>query len=291
VTGGAGFIGSHLVDWLVEVGAEVTVLDDLSSGVRSNLPEGLHLITIDVAESSAVTAIADARPELVIHAAAQVSVPRSMQDPARDRAVNLIGTEHVLEGAQRAGAGRIVFISSGGAVYGETTMATETDAPAPASFYGVHKLAAEAYVRLSGLPHGIVRLPNIYGPRQRSDLEGGVVAIFADSLRDHRPITIFGTGEQVRDFLYVKDAVAGIVAVATAPMSGTWNVSTGTAVSIRALLGQLETLTGVTAAVRWAAARSGDVGASCLANDMIAADLSWAPRYSLAAGLTATLEA
>jgi UDP-glucose 4-epimerase len=291
VTGGAGFIGSHLVDALVGSGRDVVVVDDLSSGSPSNLPADVRLIRADIADPATIGLIASERPALVIHAAAQVSVPRSMSDPARDRAVNLLGTEHVIEGARRARAARFVFVSSGGAVYGEAELATEDDAPAPASYYGVHKLAAEGYVRISGLSHGVARLPNVYGPRQRSDLEGGVVAIFGEALRDARPVTIFGSGDQVRDFLYVEDAVAGILAIAGAIADGTWNVSTGQQTSVRALLGELEALTGRRAALRHEPARSGDVISSCLSSARIRTELGWVPRFSLRDGLAATANA
>src|SRR5687768_6470002 len=155
VTGGAGFIGSHLVAALRQAGREVVVFDDLSSGSVANLPSEVPVERIDVADPRIVNLIADAAPGLVIHAAAQVSVPRSMADPDRDRAVNLVGTHHVLEGVHLAGAERLVFISSGGAVYGEASNADESDAPQPASYYGLHKYAAEGYVRLSGRSHGI----------------------------------------------------------------------------------------------------------------------------------------
>jgi len=289
VTGGAGFIGSHLVAALRKAGREVVVFDDLSSGSVANLPSDVPLVQMDVADPAIVPLIADAAPGLVIHAAAQVSVPRSMADPDRDRAVNLIGTQHVLEGARMAGAKRFVFISSGGAVYGEASNADEGDAPAPASYYGLHKYAAEGYVRLSAMSHGIVRLPNIYGPRQRSDLEGGVVAIFIESLLASRPITMFGDGAQVRDFLHVEDAVAGILTVAAAGADGTWNVATGRATSINELLAHLQRLVGVHVAVQRAPARAGDVRNSSLAIRRIVADLGWMPRYELGEGLAQTL--
>ena len=289
VTGGAGFIGSHLVARLRQAGREVIVFDDLSSGSIANVPSDVRVERVDVADPRIVDLIAEAAPGLVIHAAAQVSVPRSMADPDRDRAVNLVGTQYVLEGLRLAGAGRFVFISSGGAVYGEASNSAESDAPEPASYYGLHKYAAEGYTRLSGRSHGIVRLPNVYGPRQRSDLEGGVVAIFLESLQEARPITIFGDGEQVRDFLHVEDAVTGILAVAAAPTDGTWNVATGRATSINELLAQLERLVGRSVAVQHAPARPGDVRTSSLAIRRITADLGWAPRFGLAEGLAQTL--
>ncbi len=182
VTGGAGFIGSHIVDALLMAGHEVTVIDDLSSGSLDQIPASVTFIQCDVADRLVSDHIRVAQPDLVIHAAAQVSVNASVEDSERDRRVNLAGTENVLRGAREAGARRFVFISSGGAVYGEAEGSTEADVPNPANPYGIHKLAAEGYVRSSGLQYAIARFANVYGPRQRSDLEGGVVSIFIERL-------------------------------------------------------------------------------------------------------------
>jgi UDP-glucose 4-epimerase len=289
VTGGAGFIGSRLVGAVLANGCEVVVLDDLSTGRRDAVPDEVPFIEMDVADPGTVRAVTDAAPEIIIHAAAQVSVPRSVADPDRDRAINLSGTRNVLEGARRAGTRRFVFISSGGAIYGDTQLAHEDSPPAPASPYGMHKLAAEAEVRESGLSHGIVRYANVYGPGQRADLEGGVVAIFADALATGRPVTIFGSGEQVRDLLYLEDAVLGALAIATTPRAGTWNVGTGVATSIHALLRQLESLISPATAVHHEAERAGDVRSSCLSILRIGQELAWAPRYPVADGLRALL--
>jgi UDP-glucose 4-epimerase len=291
VTGGAGFIGSHLVDALVSRHIDVTVLDDLSTGAVGNLPRSAEVIQGDVASATAVDMVRDASPDLVIHAAAQTSVPSSVVDPGRDRDVNLVGTENVIRGARAAGASRLVFISSGGAVYGESAGATEETAPAPQNPYGVHKLAAEAYVRLSGLPYGIVRLSNVFGPRQRSGLEGGVVAIFVAACLSHGPVTIFGSGRQSRDFLYVDDAVSATLAVAESALSGTWNVATGRATSVLGLLSTVEALVGRRAIVTHEAGRAGDVAMSSLSVARIRRDLDWEPRVPLVDGLERTLRA
>ncbi|MDQ3553878.1 MAG: NAD-dependent epimerase/dehydratase family protein [Chloroflexota bacterium] len=289
VTGGAGFIGSRLVEALTGTGCAVTVLDDLSSGRADSLPEEVSLIEMDIADPATVRAVASVRPELVIHAAAQVSVPRSVADPERDRAVNLTGTRHVLDGARDGAAQRFVFVSSGGAVYGDTALAREETAPAPANPYGRHKLGAEGAVADSGLSYGVVRFANVYGPGQRADLEGGVVSIFATALREGRPVTIFGTGNQVRDLLYVDDAVSGALAIADARTSGTWNVATGTPTSIRDLLDLLAARIAPILEVRFEPVRPGDVNSSCLSIERIRRELGWTPRYAVAEGLQAML--
>ena len=173
VTGGAGFVGSHLVDRLVADGQSVLVIDDLSSGRATNLPDTVRLEKLDVS-TDAVAAVVDAwRPAIVYHLAAQTSVPRSMEDPLRDLSVNVAGTHRTVAAAHACGVARLVFVSSGGAVYGETPRAaSEATRPAPTSYYGIHKLAAEGHVALSGIPHAIVRPSNIYGPRQSGGLEG-----------------------------------------------------------------------------------------------------------------------
>ena len=285
VTGGAGFIGSHLVDRLVGSGARVTVIDDLSSGSRRHVDPAAELIVADVSAPSVVGRIERAAPEIVIHAAAQVSVPASVADVARDRMVNLIGTEHVLDGAIRGSAERFVFVSSGGAIYGEADGARETDVPRPENPYGIHKLAAEGYVRTSGLSYGIARYANVYGPRQRSDLEGGVIAIFAERLADGLPITLHGTGEQARDFIYVDDVVEATLAMALVGRAGTWNVATGVATTIRALLDTLAALIRQPVSLESAPRRDGDVLVSRLSADLIADELGWRPRFSLEDGL------
>lgn len=286
VTGGAGFIGSHIVDRLVALEATPVVLDDFSGGELANLPAGVEIVRADVADPVTIDRIMEVQPEAIIHAAAQVSVPRSMAEPDRDRAVNLLGTEHVIEGARRAGGSRIVFLSTGGGIYGETLEpASEESLPRPKAFYSVHKYAAERYLELADLPYAIARLANVYGPRQRSDLEGGVVAILAERLTAGLPIAIYGTGEQRRDFVHVADVAGATIAMLRSGESGMWNVGTGTMTTINELLAAAEGVFGPAVEVSRLPPRVGDVFSSCLAVDKIARDLGWWPSVSLTEGL------
>jgi UDP-glucose 4-epimerase len=289
VTGGAGFIGSHIVDALVEAGTRTTVIDDLSSGAIEHVHPGAAFVRADISNPDVIQVIVDRRPQVVIHAAAQVSVAASTERPAYDRRINLIGTENVLAGARKGKARRFVFISSGGAVYGEAALASEGTLPDPASHYGIHKLAAEGYVRTSGLSYAIARLANVYGPRQRTDLEGGVVAIFIDRLRRGEPLTLHGTGFQSRDFVYVSDVVEATILMAAAAGTGTWNVSTGEATSVRMLLTVLEELVSPAVRILRAPRRAGDVEVSCLSSRLIESALGWRPRHSLPEGLRRTI--
>ena len=221
VTGGAGFIGSHLVDALLAGGEEVVVLDNFASGDRINLPEEVRTVEADVAEPDVVEAIAAFDVEAVVHAAAQVSVAASMQDPRRDLAVNVQGTANVLAGAEAAGTERFVFLSTGGGIYGESDGADEGTLPRPMSYYSAHKYLAERYVQFSGISYANARLANVYGPRQRKDLEGGVVAIFAERLRNGTPILMNGSGQQDRDFVHVADVTDALLLLANSRKSGT----------------------------------------------------------------------
>lgn len=285
VTGGAGFIGSHIVDRLAELGAEICVIDNLSSGSEEHVPSHARLLAEDISDPRTTSLIEGLHPDVVIHAAAQVSVPVSTQDPELDRRVNLRGTENVIRGALRASARRFVFISSGGAVYGRTLLATEDDVPAPENPYGIHKLAAEGYTRTSGLSFGIARPSNVYGPRQRADLEGGVASIFAERLAHGAPITIYGSGRQTRDFVHVTDVVDAVLSLAATEKSGIWNVSTGVPTSVIELLHVLEAVLGLQAEVSHAPSRPGDVESSTLAPDRLREDFGWSARVDLANGL------
>jgi UDP-glucose 4-epimerase len=285
VTGGAGFIGSHVVGRLVSEGWETTVLDDLSTGARGTVPVGVPIIELDVADAATASAIARLRPEVVVHCAAQVSVARSMEDPAEDWRVNVLGTQRVIDGARAAGA-RVVFLSSGGAIYGNTDGADEDALPAPMSYYAVHKYVAERYLALSGVPYAIARLANAYGPGQRAGLEGGVVAILAQALAAGAPVTIHGTGDQRRDFVHVDDIVRAITLMAAHPASGTWNVGTGQTVSIRELLRELEGVYGQATAVSFTSRRAGDVDTSRLIVNRARDELGWTPIIDLMTGLT-----
>lgn len=286
VTGGGGFIGSHVVDALISAGEEPVVLDNFASGDRANLPESVRVVEADIAEDRVVGVMAELGVRAVVHAAAQVSVAASMKDPALDLAVNVAGTANVLAGARAAGAERFVFLSSGGGIYGEADGADETALPRPKSYYGAHKYLGERYVELSGLSYANARLANVYGPRQRSDLEGGVVPIFAERLRSGRPVEIYGSGEQSRDFVHVYDVVDALLVLLNADRDGTWNVGTGRAVTVNGLLARLEDALGPAVEVVRGPARTGDVERSRLSVDAIERELGWSARYELAEGVT-----
>ncbi len=289
VTGGAGFIGSHVVDALLDGGEEVVVLDNLVSGDRTNLREGVQTLDADIADPEVVGTIAALDIEVVVHAAAQVSVAASMSDHERDFAVNVRGTANVLAGARAAGAERFVFISTGGGIYGESDGADEETLPRPTSYYSAHKYLAERYVQFSGIPYANARLANVYGPRQRKDLEGGVVAIFAERLRNELPILINGSGEQSRDFVHVDDVVEALLLMARSRRDGTWNVGTGRATSILELLRAMEQKMGSVVEVEHGPSRPGDVGHSRLSVDKIESELGWRPQRDLPSGLADTL--
>ncbi len=244
VTGGAGFIGSNIVDALIARGDSVTVIDDLSSGKRANLASalagGAELHEVDIRDGAAVdAAFAASRPELVFHLAAQMDVRRSLDDPAFDASVNVVGTINVLEAARRHRAQRLVNTSTGGAIYGETDVmpTPETVPPAPMSAYGQSKQCAEQYCawagRLYGLPTVTLRYGNVYGPRQDPAGEAGVIAIFAGRLLDGRRPTIYGDGTAIRDYTFVADIVRANLAVAGDLAAwGAYNVGTGSESSV-----------------------------------------------------------
>ncbi len=286
VTGGAGFIGSHILDTLLARRCRVEALDNLSSGSQANVPEGVPLHVADVRSASDLRALPGTTWDAIVHCAAQTSVERSMKDPEFDREVNVTGTRLLLEAARDAGIGRFVFMSSGGAIYGETKEpATEATLPAPRSYYGLHKYAAEEFVRASGLSFAIIRPSNVYGRRQRADAEGGVVAIFADALCEGRELTIHGDGSQQRDFVHVSDVVAAVFVALEVHEHVVWNVASGAGTSIRELAAAMasQAATGVT--TRFAEARAGDVHTSLLSPRALVDTGLWGPPVALEDGL------
>ena len=288
VTGGAGFVGSHIVDTLLRAGHEVGVVDDLSTGIVKHVPTSVPLYRLSIGNPAALSDVfAGTRWNAVVHCAAQIKVHRSMDNPAMDREINLVGTANVLDAARAHGVERFIFLSTGGAIYGETpNPATEETVPSPKSFYGVHKLAAESYVAFSGIPSVSLRLSNVYGPRQRSDLEGGVVNIFAERLIGGREIEIHGTGEQVRDFVYVGDVADAVQAALEHDLHGVYNVATGTETTLNQLLATLVEIVGrEPVAVRHGPARQGDIFRSCLDVQKLVGTGYWTPKYDLRRGL------
>jgi len=292
VTGGAGFIGSYIIETLLREGWRVSVGDDLSGGTRANLPVGVPLIVCDIADPALMQVFVAGGFDAVIHCAAQTSVPHSVADPVFDRQVNLVGTENVVRCAKETGVGRFVFFSSGGAVYGDTTVrADETTLPAPLSPYGVHKLAAEGYVALSGLSYVILRPANVYGPRQRAGTDGGVIATFMDRLSRGQSLHVNGDGEQVRDFVYVADVAAAVHSALAWNGSGIWNVASGAETTVNDLARQVGQALGIVPTVEYGPARAGDVRISRLSNERIIRQGLWRPEYTLARGLAAMVAA
>jgi UDP-glucose 4-epimerase len=289
VTGGAGFIGSHVVDALLDDGHEVTVVDDLSTGRRENLRPGVAVHAVDIVDAAAIRALIEAvRPEAVVHLAAQIGVRRSVEDPAHDVMVNVAGTATVLESARAAGARRFVLASTGGGLYGDaTTLPTPEDAPIePLAPYGTSKAAAETYLALYERLHGLstlsLRMANVYGPRQSPLGEGGVVARFCAAVREARSVTVYGDGRQTRDLVYVGDVAAAFAIAVVSDARGALNIGTGEQTSVL----ELAELLGAEA--QFAPARLGEVRYSCLACTRAAEALGWRAETSLRDGLAHT---
>lgn len=291
VTGGAGFIGSHLVDRLVAEGVDVLVVDDLSTGDARVLPPDVRLERLDIAVADLDSLFGAWRPAVVYHLAAQASVTASVRDPLRDLAVNVVGSHRVAVAAREAGATRLVSVSSGGAVYGETPLpATETTLAAPISYYGVHKLAAEGHVTLAGPPCAIARPSNVFGPRQRAGLEGAVVAAFVDQAVTKGCLTIHGDGTQTRDFIHVLDVVDALWLLGgpDTPV-GAWNVAAGEGTTVNALADEVERAFGAPLRRDHGPRRPGDVvHSSIAAGRLISA--GWRPRVALATAIADLVE-
>ena len=290
VTGGAGFIGSHVVDALVARGDEVYVVDNFATGRRENLNEAATLMEIDIREPLAGL-FEEIQPELVVHLAAQADVGTSVERPLFDAEVNVVGTLNVLEAVRPHGT-QLVFSSTGGAIYGECERpALEEDERRPVSPYGTAKLAAEEYLatwnRLHGTRHVALRFANVYGPRQLAKLEGGVVAIFMDRLRAGESVTIFGDGEQTRDYVYVGDVVRAVLA-AVGRDGGVFNVGTATETSVNELFDGCRRVAGVETQPTYAAARPGDALRSVVDISRSERELGWRPQTPLEEGLRLT---
>jgi UDP-glucose 4-epimerase len=292
VTGGAGFIGSHVVGALLARGDEAHVVDNLATGSPANVPAAAELHETDVRDKALGELFANLRPEVVFHLAAQADVGTSVERPVFDADVNVVGTVRVLEAARAAGA-RVVFASTGGAIYGECERpAREEDERRPLSPYATSKLAGEEYLatwnRLHGTRHVACRLANVYGPRQLPSLEGGVVAIFLDRLRDGQNTSIFGDGEQTRDFVYVGDVADAFLAAAGADSTGIYNVGTGVETAVLELHRLCAKTAGREQEPDFAAARPGDVRRSVLDPGRTERELGWRAPTTLRDGLTRT---
>jgi UDP-glucose 4-epimerase len=285
VTGGAGFIGSHITDALIGAGHTVTVIDDLSRGRREQVNPAATFVALDITSPELVAAIADAKPEVVFHAAAQIDVRESVRDPLHDADVNVVGT----------GTRRVIFASSGGAIYGDTdVIPTPEDHPCrPESPYGTAKLCAEAYggtfSRQAGLEFVALRYANVYGPRQDPHGEAGVVAIFATRLTHGEAVVINGDGTQTRDYVHVHDVVSANLAAIDGP-TGVYNIGTGIETDVNTLYQMLAEASGVTAAAGHGPAKPGEQRRSCLDTTGTRERLGWSATVGFADGVRSTVE-
>jgi UDP-glucose 4-epimerase len=293
VTGGAGFIGSHLAEALLAMGIEVHVIDNLSSGDASRVPKQAVLHVEDIAGDACRDIIMRVKPDIVFHMAAQVDVNRSLQNPKQDADINIGGTVGMLVACRDAGVRKFVF-SSTCAVYGDQQkerIAEETP-PAPVSYYGLSKYSAEQYVRLFyqlyGLSYTILRYSNVFGPRQSAEGEGGVVSIFMDRMLSGRPLRVYGDGEQTRDFIFVEDVVRANLAAIHKGDQHTLNISTGLRTSINNLILMLQVINGSALDVAYLPPRDGDIRHSCLDPAQAGSVLGWKARENLFEGLLRT---
>ena len=302
VTGGAGFIGSHLADALIARGDSVTIVDDLSSGKESNITSavlgGARLHRVDIRDGAALAeVVADAQPQAVFHLAAQVDVRISLADPAFDARTNVEGTINVLEAARQAGAERVVFASTGGAMYGETDVlpTPESVEALPMAAYGQSKFCAERYLGLYGRLYGLstvaLRFGNVYGPRQDPHGEAGVIAIFCGKLREGATPKIFGDGTQTRDYIYVADLVDALLRAGDTRDGGAINVGTEEETSVLDIVGELSRLSGPeTPEPEFAPARLGELDRSCLDATRARELLGWSASTPIGEGLRLTWE-
>ena len=299
VTGGAGFIGSHTVDALLASGAgEVSVLDDFSTGKRHQVNPKATLYQADLRDVAAVTtAVEKARPEVIFHLAAQMDVRRSVADPAFDAQINLVGFLNLIESARKHGLKRVVFSSSGGAIYGEQDEfpCTEEHPKRPVSPYGVAKAATEAYLFFYKVEYGIdylaLRFGNVYGPRQDPHGEAGVIAIFCGRILDGQSVTIYGDGTQTRDYVYVGDVVRAVAAAGKSSASGiAVNIGTGIETNVNDLYSTLAAIADFPTKAEHAAARPGEQKRSVISPARAEKELGWRPEKKLADGLEETFK-
>ncbi|HSP16273.1 MAG TPA: NAD-dependent epimerase/dehydratase family protein [Thermoanaerobaculia bacterium] len=295
VTGGAGFIGSHIVDAYLERGWRVVVIDDLSTGERHNVDRRAELYVVDIRDAASI--ISEVQPDLVSHHAAQIDVRKSVADPAEDADINIVGSIRLLQACVAAHVKRFIFASSGGAGYGEPVFAPQTEEHPirPLSPYGCAKVAVESYMTYFREVHGLstvaLRYANVYGPRQNTKGEAGVIAIFADRMLRGEPVTINGSGEQTRDFVFVRDVVAASMAVTEHPeLKGAYNVGTGVETSINVLYDEMAKILGTPAAAIHAPAKAGEQMRSVLDGALLRNAGSLGHCVPLAEGLRETID-
>lgn len=295
VVGGAGFIGSALAERLIEDGHHVAVVDDLSAGKEEYIHPASEFHRADICTADLDSIFDKGAFDFVFHLAAQIDVRVSVAEPERDNRINVLGALRVLQSCHAHGVKKIIFTSSGGAVYGDAVaIPTAEDQPTdPVSPYGIHKLTFEKYLYYYRAVHGeeyaTLRLSNVYGPKQYRGGESGVIAIFTDHLIRGQPVVVYGDGKQTRDYVYVDDVVDALVRAMTAAYSGTINISSGTETDVLGLVGMFEEILGEKATLTFAPERKGEQRRSCLANTRAEQVLQWRPRVALRGGIEKTL--
>ena len=296
VTGGAGFIGSHLVDRLLELDHRVVVIDDLSTGKLANLNPAAVFHQVDITHPSVADVVHEERPDLVFHLAAQVSVGESTENPVKDSEINVLGTLRLLEAVRLCGIEKLIYSCTGGALYGEPEVnpCTEDHPIRPMSPYGISKHVGELhlalYRQLYDLDYTSLRYGNVYGPRQDPHGEAGVVAIFSQAMLEGKPARIFGDGEQTRDFVYVADVVEANICAIGNMSGGPFNISSGQQASVNNIFRSLKGITGYGLEPEFAPARAGEVYQIYLDSSKANRELGWTPGVSLEDGLLRTVE-
>lgn len=296
VTGGGGFIGSHVVDRLLYMGFQVVVVDNFSSGSKSNLPSDIDLYHTDIASDELEEVFRNESPDIVCHYAAQISVQRSMHDPLLDSDTNIRGSLNLLQNCAKYGVKKVIYTSSGGAIYGNPLELPcgENHPIHPLSHYGVSKYAVENYLYVYGQSHGldytVLRLSNVYGPRQDPFGEAGVVAIFSQAMLDSKPVVINGSGEQERDFLYVQDVVDASIASINGGSGESFNIGTGVGSSVNEIYSLLKNLSKYRYEASHGPHKPGEVFKIYLDISKARQELGWEPKFSLEDGLSDTLK-
>ncbi len=296
VTGGAGFIGSHIVDALIRRRIKVYVVDDLSSGAVGNVNPNAHFTKISITSSQFVTYLKKLKPDVIFHCAAQVNVRHSLIDPPNDATINILGTIHLAHTAATIGVKKIIYSSTGGAIYPETAKmpASEQVVPQPSSPYGISKRTAEMYLhyeyQVHGMPYVALRYANVYGPRQNAKGEAGVITIFADQMLNGRPVRIFGTGKQTRDYIYVDDIVRANMLAMHRSVMGEINIGTGKETDVNTLCKKMAKLTGYTLPPRYTPCIPGEMMRSSLNARKAKQLLGWVPQVKLDEGLAKTVK-
>jgi len=295
VTGGAGFIGSHVVDAYIARGHEVAVIDDFSTGSRAHLNHRATLYALDILDPSLPKLLSEISPDVLSHHAAQMDLRRSVADPLHDARINILGLIHLLEGCKDLGLKKVIFASSGGAVYGEQEAfpATEDRPTRPSSPYGVSKLTGEHYLgyyqKAFGIPYIALRYSNVYGPRQSTAGEAGVVAIFIHQLLQGKTPTINGDGKQTRDYIYIGDVVEANLRALETSYTGALNIGTGCETDVLTIFHQLRDKAGSRVKAIHGPPKMGEQRRSCLDTSRAEEVLKWSPRTSLSAGLEETV--